>query len=311
MGEKKYLHITNGDDLSEMVREMNIPGELITWREMLCEGPVSQNVGGEEFINLRKEFLKESYSITQQEYQDKFISELEKLGAINNYDEIVLWFEFDLFSHMNLLAVIAFLLQNGKKDPLSLVCSRKLEGELEMVPLSELSEENLEQHYLHRIPLSDDDIETAQYIWDLYCGKNPKRLISEIKKSTNFEYLASSIRAHIERFPNVKTGLNTLEINVLKLIKRHEIKSLHHLLGYALKYQGYYGYVDVQMQRVIDKLKGFYTISDSGIELNEDGIKALEGSQNYYQKLKDNEFYGGVRKYDFLYDPDSHNLLKL
>lgn len=311
MEDKKLLHITNGDDLGQKIVEMKMPGDLIIWREMLCEGPASQDVGDAEFLKLRRKFLKENYGISKQEYQEKFVTELDRLAAINNYDEIVLWFEFDLFSHMNVLAVIAFLLQNKKHDPLSLVCSRKLEGEEEMVPLSELSEEHLQKHYERRIPLTDDDVRTAELIWELYCSKNPKRLTGEINKSTNFEYLASSIRAHIERFPSAKTGLNSLEVNVLKLIKEHEIQSLHHLLGYALKYQGYYGYVDVQMQRVIDKLHEFYTVSDSHIHLNEDGEKALSGSKNFYQRLKDNEYYGGVRKYDFLYDPDSHDLLKL
>lgn len=305
------MHITNGDDLTKKIRAMELPGDLITWREMLCEGPASQEVGDAEFLKLRKNFLQESYGISNQEYEEKFVSELEKLAAINNYDEIVLWFEFDLFSHMNMLAMIAFLLQNKKNDPLSLVCSRKLPGEQEMVPLSELSEKQLKKHYEQRIPLTDDDVSTAELIWELYCSKNPKRLTSEIKKSTNFEYLASSIRAHIERFPNANTGLNSLEVNVLKLIQKHEINSLHHLLGYALKYQGYYGYVDVQMQRVIDKLHQFYTVSKSGIKLNEDGEKALNRSKNFYQRLKDNEYYGAVRKYDFLYEPDSHDLLKL
>lgn len=305
------MHIAHGDDISEKITALDLPGDIITWREMLCEGPASQDVGDHEFIKLRQKFLKENYGISKQDYREKFVCELEKLAAVNNYDEIVLWFEFDLFSHMNMLGVISFLLQNKKMDPLSLVCSRKLEGEEEMIPLSELSEEQLEQHYEHRIPLTEDDISNAELIWELYCSTNPKRLISEIKKSTNFEYLSSSIRAHIERFPSAKTGLNTLEVNVLKLIKRHEIKSLNHLLGYALKYQGYYGYVDVQMQRVIDKMAPFYTASETGVQLNEDGQKALEASKNYYQILKDNECYGGVRKYDFLYDPDTHDLLKL
>ncbi len=311
MEEKSLLHITNGDDLTEKILRMELPGDLITWREMLCEGPASQDVGDTEFLKLRRKFLKKNYGISKEEYQEKFVSELEKLAAINNYGEIVLWFEFDLFSHMNMLAMIAFLLQNKKNDPLSLVCSRKLPGEQEMAPLSELSEKQLKKHYEQRIPLTDDDVKTAELIWELYCSKNPKRLTSEIKKSTNFEYLASSIRAHIERFPNANTGLNSLEINVLKLIKKHEITSLHHLLGYALEYQGYYGYVDVQMQRVIDKLYQFYTVSDGGITLNEDGEKALAQSKNYYQRLKDDEYFGGVRKYDFLYEPDSHDLLKL
>ena len=65
------------------------------------------------------------------------------------------------------------------------------------------------------------------------------------------------------------------------------------------------------MQRVIDKLRSFYKVTKNGVVLNDTGIKAIEGKENFYQKLKDDEFYGGVKKYDFLYDPDTHNLLKL
>lgn len=311
MEEKKYLHITNGDDLSKKVKSLGLSGDIITWREMLCEGPTSMDVGDKEFLRQRQKFLQKTYKISKAEYSEKFIEELEKLAAVNNYDEIVLWFEFDLFSHMNMLGVISFLLQKKKNFPMTLVCSKKLEGEDEMYPLGELSAKNLQKHYKNRIPLTDDDISTGQLIWELYCGDKPKRLISEIKRTTNFEYLSSSIRAHIERFPSTNTGLNTLEINVLKLIKGHDIKSIHHLLGYALKYQGYYGYVDIQMQRVIDKLRPFYTVTDNNVQLNSDGEKALESSKNYYQIMKDDEFYGGVRKYDFLYDPENHDLLKL
>ena len=311
MEENKILHITNGDDLSKQIINLKLPGDVITWREMLCEGPVSMDVGDEQFVSLRRNFLQEKYNISEIRYQEEFLEELVKLAAINSYEEVVLWFEFDLFSHMNMLALISFLLQNKKSGPFSLVCSRKLEGEKEMNPLSQLSAKNLKEHYKQRIPLTDEDIQTAQLIWELYCSKNPKRLVSEIKKTTNFEYLSSSIRAHIERFPNVKTGLNTLEVNVLKLIQEHKIKSLHHLLGYALQYQGYYGYVDVQMQRVLDKLSPFYEIGEHELKLNEDGHKVLNCSKNYYQNLKDNECYGGVRKYDFLYDPDNHDILKL
>lgn len=311
MEAKKLLHITNGDDLTEKLRELELPGEVIVWREMLCEGPTSQEVGDEEFLNLRKKFLLEQYEISESQYQKDFVDELEKLAAINNYDEVVLWFEFDLFSHMNMLGLISFLFQNKKKEPLFLVCSRKLEGEKEMTPLSELSEEQLKQHYKYRIPLTEDDVNIAELIWELYCSNNPKRLTTEVQKSTNFEYLASSIRAHIERFPNTKSGLNSLETQVLKLIKKHDIKSCHHLLGYALQYQGYYGYIDRQMQRVIDKLQNFYTVEESGVTLNQEGEKALAQTKNFYQNLKDEERFGGVGKYEFLYDPDSHNLLKL
>ena len=311
MEEKKLLHITNGDDLTEKLQQLKIPGDVIVWREMLCEGPTLQEVGNEKFLEIRKKFLWENYKIPEQDYKEKFISELDKLAAINGYDEVILWFEFDLFSHMNMLAVISFLKQNRKNNPLYLVCSGRLKGDQELAPLSELSVNQLQKHYDCKISLTDDDVQMATLIWDLYCSQNPIRLKSKIKKTTNFEYLSSCIRAHIERFPNAKSGLNSLEINVLKLIQKHQITSLHHLLGYALQYQGYYGYGDIQMQRVLQKLKPFYALENDKLTLSEAGLNAISASKNYYQELKDNDCYGGVGKYDFLYDPDSHNLLKL
>ncbi len=311
MEEKKLLHITNGDDLTDKLQQLKIPGDVIVWREMLCEGPTFQEVGNEEFLKIRKQFLWKHYQIPEQDYREKFISELDKLAAINGYDEVILWFEFDLFSHMNMLAVISFLKQNRKNNPLYLVCSGRLKGDHELTALSDLSVKQLQKHYDCKISLTDDDVHMATLIWDLYCSKNPKRLKSNIKKTTNFEYLSSCIRAHIERFPNAKSGLNSLEINVLKLIQMHQITSIHHLLGYALQYQGYYGYGDIQMKRVIEKLTPFYTLNKEHIKLSEAGLNALSGLKNYYQELKDNDYYGGVGKYDFLYDPDSHNLLKL
>lgn len=311
MGEEKILHITNGDGLTDKLQKLAIPGDVIVWREMLNEGPAVQEVGTEEFINLRKKFLLENYQVSDSEYDEKFIGELEKLATIKNYDEIVLWFEFDLFSHMNMLALISFFMQHKKSSPLFLVCSGKLKGERELVPLSELTINRLQRHYDYKIALTLEDRETATLIWEIYCDKDPLRLSSEIKKTTNFEYLSSCLRAHIERFPHAKTGLNSLETNVLQLIKEHPITSLHHLLGYALQYQGYYGYVDIQMNKVIKKLEPFYSEDKNGITLNEAGIQALDKKKNFYQQLKDNEYYGGARKYAFLYDPETHHLLKL
>ena len=311
MGGKKLLHITNGDDLTNKLQELEIPGDVIVWREMLCEGPTVQEVGNADFLQVRKNFLRENYNISEEDYKEKFISELDKLAAINGYDEVILWFEFDLFSHMNMLAVISFLKQNRKNNPLYLVCSGRLKGQQELAPLSDLSIKQLQRHYDCKISLTEDDLHMAELIWELYCSKNPIRLKSKIKKTSNFEYLSSCIRAHIERFPNTKTGLNALEVNVLKLINKHDITSRHHLLGYALQYQGYYGYGDIQMQRVIQKLQPFYTEENSELKLTEAGLQAISASKNYYQDLKDGDCYGGVGKYDFLYDPDSHNLLKL
>jgi len=307
----KPLHITNGDSLTDKMVKLQLPGKVITWREMLCEGRTIQEVGTTRFIETRKLFLEEQYKITPEDYEQKFVNELNVLMQAKNHDEIILWFEFDLFCHINMIAVISFLLQENTHQPIYLVCSGRLDGEEKMQALSNLTDKELRNHYKHKILLQEEDLELAQLVWKLYCGNNPKKLKQKIKKTSNFEYLSSCLRAHIERFPNVKSGLNTLEANLLKLITNHTITSHNQLLGYALQYQGYYGYGDMQMLQVVDKLKSFFYEDLTQYKLTEEGLIALNKSQNFYQELKDDIYYGGAKKYDFLYDSESHHLLKL
>ncbi len=307
----QQLHIINGDDLANNIKELQLPGEVVVWREMLCEGPTSILLDSDEFFEMRKKFLSSTYKISPEDYESQFIEELNKLSACNGYDEIILWFEFDLFSHVNMLAVISHLLENKKSMPIYLVCSKKLKEEKEFFPLSQLPLKNLKNHYDQRIPLNVDDLETASFMWQLYSGKDPQKLIKQIKKKTNFEYLSSCIRAHVERFPNSITGINSLERNVLKLINTNEIASLNQLMGYALNYQGYFGLGDLQVERLIESLSMFYSVTEDKIELSPAGVEALNATRNFYRELKSEECLGGVKKFDYLYDAESHKLLKL
>ncbi|MFD1095935.1 DUF1835 domain-containing protein [Salegentibacter chungangensis] len=309
--ENKALHIVNGDDLAGKMKDLDLSGQVIVWRELLCEGPCLQEVGSREFIKTRKKFLKCTYGISSENYEEKFVSELSKLKKAGNYDHIILWFEFDLFCHINMLAAISFITENKYAVPMYLVCSKKLQDEEELQPLSRLSQKQLLNHFENKISLNTDDIEMANLIWELYCSNNPMQLKQQIKKTSNFEYLSSSIRAHIERFPNSVTGINSLERNVLKLIEKHKIASQNQLLGYALQYQGYYGYSDTQMQRLLEKMNAFYVQKGDVVRLTEKGEQALAGTKNFYRELKNDDYFGGAAMYAFLYDSESHRLLKL
>ena len=304
------LHITNGDMVLKRLDALNFDGDRIVWREMLCEGPTLEAVGSKQFIEARKHFLKENYKISEADYEEKFVSELNKLAAINGYEKIVLWFEFDLFCHVNMLAAISYLIQNKKIVPIYVVCSGWVDGELQLKGLSELTDEQFIKHYENKLKLAPEDLAVAHHIWQLYCDEKPIELKAEITKSSNFKYLSSCLRAHVERFPNSKTGLNTLETNILKLIDLHEVSSTHQLCGYVLKYQGYYGYGDVQIERMIKALKPFFKMKEGKLVLNTKGQAVLEGSQNFYKTLKDESFYGGTQKYDFLYNSNSHELVR-
>ncbi len=310
---RNILHITNGDSLTYRLKDIKlVEGEFLTWREMLCEGPTEIKVETESSIKKRKAFLEKYYRITADDYEEKFVSQFEKLDNLQQYDEVILWFEYDLFCHVNMMAAISLLIRKSIKDtPVYLVCSGRIEHETKLMGLCELSDSQLKEHYHNKVLLSLDDLELAEYIWTLYCESNPKKIAGQIKKHSSFEYLSICLRAHLQRFPNMLTGLNVLEHNILEMVDKYQIKNVKQLMGYTLEYQGYYGYGDMQMKRVIARLFQFLDQTKDRLLLSERGKLALEHRKNFYNTQTLDWYYGGVKKYDYLYNDETHTLLKL
>ncbi len=306
--KKLPLHITNGTILTKTINKLGIEGEKLTWQEMLCEGPTSELLDSEEFLNLRKSFFNEFYDIDLD--IDLIKNELDKLNHTENYSEIILWFEYDLFCHINMVAVISLIQQKKIELPIYLVCSGRVEGEKNLKALSELSSEQLIKHYKNKVLLDANGIDLATTIWGIYCGIDHNLLKPFIVKSSSFEYLSNCLKAHLKRFPDSVDGLNIIEKNILEIIKKRTVTSKNHLLGYALNYQGFYGYGDLQLSRIIDQLSIFYTLENDSLALNRKGHEALLGQYNFALEIDNSMTYGGVNKIEFQFNKSENKLVK-
>ena len=167
----RTLHITNGSALTNYLLKLEIVtvSNVITWQEALCVGPTVLEVASEEFLNTRNAFFKSVYNIELS--KEEIASELQKLDDISNFTEIVLWFEYDLFCHINMVAVISLLEQKGIYLPIYLVCSGRVDGEKGLKALGELNPKQLHSHYDQRVKLNIDDIALAKHVLKIYCWK--------------------------------------------------------------------------------------------------------------------------------------------
>ena len=75
----RQLHIANGNILAQNILDLGLVGDIVIWREMLCEGPTTYELGTPEFIEIRTNFLNEYYQINPEDYQEKFLMQLHKL----------------------------------------------------------------------------------------------------------------------------------------------------------------------------------------------------------------------------------------
>ena len=305
---KKTFHITNGGVLTEYLTKLNFDGELMTWHEMLCVGPTTKEIDNDDFFNLRKEFIESTYNIPYKE--EVFKKELNKLSTLEDYEEVILWFEYDLFCHINMIASISLLKQKKCHLPIYLVNCGKIEGEKQLKGFSELTPEQIQFNYENRIQLNVDDIAFAQKAWRIYCENDHNLLKELIVRPSNYIYMSNCLKAHMKRFPDTRTGLNMMEYNLLKLINEYKIKDRHHLLGYGLHYQGYYGYGDMQIERIINNISLFYDETEEQLVLNRNGHLALEHQQNFFEEMKSNFQFGGTNKSDFQYLKTESKLIK-
>ncbi|MHC9087854.1 DUF1835 domain-containing protein [Tenacibaculum sp. IMCC1] len=307
------LHITNGDVTTQRLQELNIEGDIITWREMLCEGKTSVDVGSEDFWKTRFDFLKTTYKITKKKFIDYTLKEYRNLCNQKQQDEIVLWFEYDLFCQVNMLAVISWLKRYRKNHKISLVTSGKIDNSKKLYGLGELSDDQLKEHFKNKIELSQDDIEYADYIWQLYCSDSPLPLENAHKfnPKSPFVYLESAIKAHLLRFPSIENGLNYIENNILKVANEHTFANQDELLRNLLTHQENYGFGDIQYVNKLESLKKLFTSFDP-VKLSKTGKKVLQNQTNYYAKIRsDFSYLGGAKKYSYLYVNSTDKLLKI
>lgn len=307
------LHITNGDITTNYLKKLKFSGEFITWREMLCEGKTTTDVGSESFWKNRYDFFKSSYKISKQKFIDYTVKEYRSLCNKKSQKEIVLWFEYDLFCQINMIAVISWLKRYRKGYHISLVTSGKVGNYKNLFALSELNPEQVDNHFKNRIALSEDDIEYADYIWQLYCSDSPLRLETIYKFNTNspFKYLASAIEAHLQRFPTIENGLNRIENTILETAINKKPTSKEQLINQLLDEEDVYGFGDLQYENKIADLRKLFH-SFNPVRLSKKGKQVLKNELNFYGELRnDISYLGGSKKYSFLYHNQSDKLLQI
>lgn len=306
------LHITNGDSFTERLKTLKLKGDIITWREMLCEGKTLTNVGSETFWKTRFEFLNKNYKVSKSWFIEKTLKEYRSLCNHKQQDEIVLWFEYDLFCQVNMIAVLSWLKANRKYAQISLVCSGKEDNTDKYYALNELNDEQLLNLYKKKTILTQDDIEYADYVWQLYCSDNPIRLenLSDFSQF-QFEYLPQALHTHLQRFPSIKNGLNAMENNILQIGANKKPKSKKEFISEMLNNQGFLGFGDSQYERALMRMKPLFTALNP-VKMSKKGKEVLNNQTSYYARIQDNDVYlGGALKYNFLYNTESSRILKL
>ena len=299
---ERIVHVCNGDSTADTLSLADLPGEIRVWADALDQGPVLP-VSDAEHWKLRGEFWASrgtTGAAAQVEAWDRGVD--EAAGA----EELILWFEHDLFDQLALIRLLSRLARRGL-PPQHTIDSIDRHPEVPaFLGLGELNPEQLAALWPRRTPLSRDAIDEAIAAWIAVTAADPRALPYLTRRIKALPFLAGALERQLEEFPDPTSGLSRTERQLLAAIARglssagelmkamHDLDPRYTLTGglllWTLHQFGKAGFID-GAPPTADEPASFASVAATITPL---GRQALAGALDRVREVGLDDWRGGV-----------------
>jgi hypothetical protein len=291
------LHVTNGDSTVETMRRAHIPGDIISWRDVLHEGPVPA-LSAAELRPLRAQFLATLAPVGATDIEADLRARDERLGAaVESGEPIVLWFEHDLYDQLQLLQILA-----GLPDrPLGaeLICIGSFPGRPSFAGLGELEPEELATLWPLRAPVTPEHVRAARAAWDVFRGTDPRAIArAAAAPHERLPFLAAALRRLLEELPGHADGLSRTERQLLAAVAAGARTREQAFVAAAAKEEAPFLGDGIAFQRLAELGRGeqpLMTADAAALELTGAGADVLAGRDDRVALIGFDRWLGGLR----------------
>ena len=298
------LHILNGETTEAILAQTAIRGDRFSFRDALIAGPAPA-VNGSEWRRLRAEHLANAYGMAVEKCKGELTRQQEVFESFSNHEEVVLWFEADLFCQANLLYVLDWCSHRERSSKLTLICIDGFPGRPDFRGLGELTPKELASLFAERVEVTSSQLELAVRAWQAYRSEDPRELEQLLQAGTSaLPFLNGALRLQLTRFPSTRNGLNRIEKTVLELVSRGATRFVE-LFSQFVEAEPDYGLGDAQFWNVLQRLtqgaaplltnkNETPSMLESSFEITEAGRAVLRGAADKVTLNGIDEWLGGV-----------------
>lgn len=206
------LHITNGDCAADTLRAFLTDPVVIT-ADPLFDGPASE-VDDDAWYAMRARTLAED-----DEGARRIAAELASLdralaNAAARGDEVVLWFEHDLFDQLLLVRTLSRLASGATA---SLICIDRFPCVEQFIGLGQLTAAQLATLLPARKPVEAPHVDQATRVWKAFRATDPTSL-STMTSAGPLPFLGTAVRRFLEEYPSTANGLSRSATQVLGVL---------------------------------------------------------------------------------------------
>ena len=213
-GRTRFLHVANGSSTTMTMESAGIPGAYSIWADPLHAGPVPGGLSDAELIEVRARYLGPADA---PEHDIRLWG--DPLLRHKSYDELILWYEHDLFDQLNLIQLLTWIRERlPATKPVSLICIGSFPGRPDFKGLGELGPDELASLLDTRQPVTGSQYELAGRAWQAFREPTPEALNDLRYGDTSaLPYLADAITRFLQEYPWTRDGLARSERRLLAL----------------------------------------------------------------------------------------------
>jgi len=210
------LHVTSGDTAADSIRRALLGGIVLPWHDVLHEGPVPMGLRGEALRRERAAFLASLSHGDAQRIERLLQQRDEVLASFALHDEVVFWFEPDLFDQLQLLQVLEHFAAAERGEVLLTLVETAPADAAAPTGLADLEPPQVAARFADRMLVSEEQIELAAFAWQAFRAPDPT-LIERLRGMdlSALPHLSSAFLRHLEQFPSTRSGLGRTERCVL------------------------------------------------------------------------------------------------
>jgi hypothetical protein len=211
----RLLHVANGHCTTRLIEAAALPGRVSIWADPLHDGPIPRGLSDEEWVRVRARF-----HTPDNQSPDAAEADFRQWRAVIDehpgYDELVLWFEHDLFDQLALLQILSRVgRERPVPKPISLVSINAYPGHPQFKGLGELAPADIAALFEQRVAVTPAQLALAAAAWDVFREQDPEQLRVFLQRDTSaLPFLAPALGRYLEERPG-DDGLNRSERRLL------------------------------------------------------------------------------------------------
>lgn len=196
------LHITNGDGALYLLKKAGVLGTHIAWRDALNEGPVPSGLSLEETSELRARYLAERGFGNPIKLIHEFERRDVQVRRAGDFDEVVLWFEHDLYDQLQLLQALTAL------EELDLEPGRVSVVQTDHY-LANMTVDEITPLLPKRRTATPAIFKSARRSWERFTASSPSELLAAAgEDAIGLPLLRSALQRLCEEYPWKRDGLS-------------------------------------------------------------------------------------------------------